>query len=350
MKIKSVKLVNFRSYKEAVFKFSPNLTFIVGPNGVGKTNLLEAIYLLGASRSWRAKDKSLVKTGSKWFRVEGNYDKQQLSVAYDAETKQKKLSAGNKSYRAEEFIGRMPLTLFEPAHLAIVAGEPAERRRWLDQVLSMQSRKYLMALLQYRRTLKQRNALLRRGSVTNIKDQIFAWDVTLAEQAGHIYKMRRLFIEFLAAEAPKQYARVAPKSNAPAFSYVSAANGKDYSSQLLEKLSLGLDDDIRHGFTRVGPHREDIKIEYLGRPIATIASRGEVRTATLVCKLCELKFLSTQAKRLPILLLDDVFSELDSRRRDFLLEQLGGIQTLLTTTSLSGLKTKLPQKHTVIKL
>lgn len=346
----SVKLTNFRSYNTGKYKLSPSVSVISGPNGIGKTNLLEAVYILGASKSWRAKDKNLIKNNESFFRVEATYKKRQLSVVYDATEPKKLLRAGNKSLRGEEYIGRMPVVLFEPGHTAIVAGEPAARRKWLDQLLSMADKHYLTALLRYKRALKQRNFLLRSPNKSAIKEQIFAWDVALVEQAAKLYQKRYKFIEYLSKNAPHKYLKVAPKSTRPEFSYKSAASGKDYASELLAKLNQNLAQDIRFGFTRSGPHREDIEIRYKNKPMSAIASRGEIRTATLVSKLVELDYFNSASGKPPILLLDDVFSELDGRRRDFLLSELKGTQTLITTTSTAGISAKLPKNHTVIKL
>jgi DNA replication and repair protein RecF len=240
--------------------------------------------------------------------------------------------------------------LFEPEYLTIVSGSPEDRRRFLDAVLSACDKQYLKTLIHYRRVLKQRNSLLRSRQPQKIKQEIFVWDLKLTELAGYIYQTRQQFTNWLAERLVAQYQQLSGSPLELNLAYRSSVTGENYTSRLLEKLTDLFERDTLLGYTSAGPHRDDLAITIGNKEAQLSASRGEVRSIVLAFKLLELEYLEQQTGQTPILLFDDVFSELDSNRRGRLLQKLSGYQIILTTTDLRNLKTTLPASHAIIAL
>lgn len=329
MILTNLKLVNFRSYTEEEFEFDTGVTVILGPNGSGKTNILEAIYMLGMTRGFRGLNQQLVKSGQDWFRVEAKLGEgKELVVTW--KNGQKKIVYDQQEIKPQEFIGYMPVVMFEPGSLQTVYGPPNQRRRLLDRILSFTDKKYLKALLQARRILKQRNSLLRQHSVK--KDQIFGWDVLLVEQADYIRTRREELLGHLNQLLTKTYKDVSQSNDDLTLRYNSKTLSDNYADELLKQLEKNIDTDFKHGSTSVGPHRDDIDIMYNSQPLVDVGSRGEVRTTVVALVLAELAYLKQNASSQPILLLDDVFSELDENRQSALLENISDVQTLITAT------------------
>ena len=372
MTLKTLELINFRSYQNAVFEFSPQLNLITGPNGAGKTNLLEAIYVLGHTKSWRAADRELINHGadppvfdseaqsSRGWQLNGNFAKSKAQLKYELQPNgfQKRLLLNQQPTSIQTYLGNFKMVSFEPGSLDIILGPPASRRRWLNQLLSIASRHYLEALVNYRRVLAQRNALLRQRPgrpLHQISDQIFAWDVKLVELASELYKQRTRFIKNLNGQIERLYQLLANQRAELAITYLTSINGRDYATRLLSKLNIQIKRDLQLGFTTLGPHRDDVEISFNHKPANSVASRGEIRTLVLAIKLFEWEWLKSQSSPLPkgerpILLFDDIFSELDARRRESALDHLKDSQIFITTTDIKGLTTHLPKGHQLIKL
>jgi DNA replication and repair protein RecF len=244
-------------------------------------------------------------------------------------------------------VGVIQVTLFEPSDLELVNGPPEGRRRYLDFILCQTDRGYLKTLQQYRRVLKQRNALLDGFDMDRIRDQIFAWDVTLAELACEIYDRRQELLTVLNEAIPRIYGEIAGHGVLVECTYVPSVAGP-YREACLEALVRNLTRDLAAGFTTIGPHREDFKVSFKGAEIGAVASRGEVRTVVLACKLAELGYAEERTGIRPILLLDDVFSELDHERRSFLLNRLAGHQTIITTTDADAITREFHTPHAII--
>lgn len=349
MAFSSLSLVNFRSYHKHSFSFHPQLNLVIGPNGAGKTNLLEALYVVANAKSFRAKDIELVHQGAAGYRLDGETTAK-VGVRFESAGRRKRLLVSGRSAKPESFIGRTQTVLFEPGSLGIVTGAPDERRRFLDSVLSGLDPRYLKALVSYRRVLKQRNSLLRSQPLAAAEQQIFAWDINLVELAAYLYESRQQFVDFIGSTLSTQYAQLAGKPIKLQLAYKSATPAKDYSGRLLAQLNQGLRRDHLLGHTGYGPHRDDLEITMGTKPAAVVASRGEARTIVLALKLLERQYVESTAKHRPIMLLDDVFSELDARRRGLLLRQLAGHQIFLSATGLTNLKSSLPKGHAIIEL
>lgn len=349
MSFQQVELVNFRSYPKSKFSFDAATTIIIGPNGSGKTNILEALYLLSTGKSFRAADPELLRHKKDWFKVVGQTRVGELEVRYEqANQNPKKILHKNQPVKMMDYIGQLPVVLFEPEDLAIVNGAPARRRRFIDAILSVTDKKYFEALLTYRRILKQRNSLLKSGS--RAREQIFAWDIKLAELADYIVKARHKLAKYLNKNINERYKAISNKKADITIAYDSNVEIKDYTTKLLEKLERSLPRDLALGFTTAGPHRDDLKVLFGGASADYSASRGETRTLVLALKQLEQEYIADKQGRLPVLLLDDVFSELDETRQDYLLKNLAGEQTIITTTDINRIKSNRLKDYNVLDL
>ncbi len=331
--IYSLRLQNFRSYNDYTTEFDDGVNIIVGPNASGKTNLLEAIYVINRGRSFRVSDKNLIKHGEIWARIdtidsrnERTWKLEKKDIKYEKlfdidSTKIKRLTTKHQR----------PTTLFEPNHLRLLNGSPEIRRSFLDQILIQTSQEFTSALSKYSRALKQRNSLLKQTNRAS-PDDMFVWDVKLSEYGGLINRQRKELIQHLNAVAGSNYSEIAKKTTDIKIEYLDTVAAKDYASGFLKILQESLAHDKARGFTTHGPHREDFRVFIDGEDASVTASRGESRTLVLVLKLIELKLLEEELDQKPLLLLDDVFSELDGKRRRALTEHIAGYQTLITTT------------------
>jgi DNA replication and repair protein RecF len=331
----SLHLQHFRSYADYTVSFGDGVNIVVGPNGSGKTNLLEALHVLSIGSSFRGQDRDLVKRGQEWFRLEGVYDDQQRVLTYrQNEEVVEKLFTLDGTKRARLLHQqRVPIVLFEPDHLRLLRESPSKRRDYLDALLTKLQPDFAWLKHQFERVLAQRNAMLkRRLPPAQLEDQLFAWDVKFAELAERIVVRRQELIASLHTQASNIYSSIAAKPHDVALSYESSVPGGNYHAGLLKLLSGRLERDVERGFTGVGPQRDDFAVMLDGAPAATAASRGEVRSLLLAFKIIELQLLAQQNDATPLLLLDDVFSELDAARRKALAELANTYQTLITTT------------------
>ena len=225
----------------------------------------------------------------------------------------------------------VPVVLFEPNHLNLLSGSPELRRSFLDDLLEQTMPGYGPLRRSYKRTLAQRNSLLKKG-LTVAQSQVFAWDVRLSEQAGKIVKARAELVDQLNDRCNSLYKELSHADTEITLQYHSPLPLAHYESHLLKQLQARLELDVLRGFTSLGPHREDMFVEFDGRPAAETASRGEARTLVLALKIIELEIVRAARNETPILLLDDVFSELDGTRRRALTSYLEHYQTFITTT------------------
>jgi DNA replication and repair protein RecF len=349
MKIQGLELTNFRSYERAAFELHPDVTLVVGPNASGKTNLLEGMYVLASTKSFRAKDRDLIRHDQDHFRVVARADgvEYALGLSVAGGLLEKKATHDGVKRTLVSHVGQIQVTLFEPTDLDLVAGAPEGRRRYLDFVLCQTDRGYLKTLQQYRRVLRQRNALLDGFDIERIRHEIFAWDLKLAELAVEVYERRQRLLETLNVAIPQLYRDIAGDGEQVRLEYLPSVAG-DYRDGFLDALVRNLTRDLAAGFTTIGPHREDFKVYFKNNDITAVASRGEVRTVVLAMKLAELAYAEEQTGLKPILLLDDVFSELDRDRRSFLLGRLEGHQTIITTTDADAITREFQTPHVII--
>ena len=328
--ISDVRLQNFRSYKDTTFEFEPGVNIVVGPNASGKTNLLEAILVLLKGSSYRGNDQ-LVAHGSGWGRLDGSSDSTPRSVLLkkDGEALKKEFHIGGTVLYRLPFGRRLPVVVFEPSHLQLLTESPDKRRSFIDDVIEQTNPGYERTRRDYKRTLAQRNALLKRQPS---QDQLFVWDVRLSELGAQLAKARQDFITAQKDRLVELYGTLAHKKHIAILKYQSNIASNDYAGGMLRLLKSRLPTDIERGFTTVGPHRDDIVPLLDEHELMLTGSRGEVRTVLLALKLLELQAIEAARDTRPILLLDDVFSELDGARRRALTTYLQDHQTFITTT------------------
>jgi DNA replication and repair protein RecF len=342
-------LENFRSYEAGSFELDPEVTLVVGPNASGKTNLLESLYVIASTKSFRANDRDLIRYGQEYFRIKAASDEVEfvLGVSTAGGKMEKRVIQDGAKKPLSSHVGKIQVVLFEPRDLAMLSGPPDGRRRYLDFVLCQTDAGYLKTLQQYRRVLAQRNAVLEGENMSRVRDEIFAWDIKLAELASEIYARRVGLIELLGQIVPEQYRGISADEAAIEIKYLPSVEG-NYAERFAEALSRNLPRDLAAGFTTIGPHREDFKVRFKNNDITSVASRGEERTVVLAMKLAELEYAESKTGVRPLLLLDDVFSELDRDRRGYLMARLKGYQTVITTTDADSVAADLPVSHGVI--
>lgn len=329
-----LRLQNFRSYVDESFELSQGVNIIVGPNASGKTNFLEAILVLARGSSYRAKDSELVRFDQPWARLDGHSEtsgRRTVKITREP-VPSKQYEIDDSTYKRLNLAHSLPVVLFEPNHLQMFAGNPERRRDYLDDLLEQTTVGYGSLRRQYKRTLAQRNRLLKQ-IVTVSHSQLFPWDVRLSQLAGQLVRARSELAESINTDLPSLYKRLSQTKSKVAVEYDSHWPVEAYETRLLKKLESSRSDDLLRGFTGHGPHREDLLITFDGRPTQAVASRGEIRTTVLALKIIELQIIqSARDNQPPLLLLDDVFSELDGKRRHALTDHLSAYQTFITTT------------------
>jgi DNA replication and repair protein RecF len=331
--ITDLRLQHFRSYSDDSFELSPGVNIVVGPNASGKTNLLEAILVLARGSSYRAKDVELVQFNQPWARVDAHLQDSSLRTfkIVNEPVPLKTFEVNDKLYKRLGLAHTLPAVLFEPNHLQLLSGGPEGRRSYLDDLLEQTVAGYGTLRRQYRRTLAQRNALLKKpGHLTST--QLFPWNVRLSQLAGQVVRARTELTRQLADGISDIYRQLSKTETRVELLYASRWAADAYETNMLKTLDGQLETDKQRGFTSAGPHREDLSVLFDDRPAQEIASRGEIRTAVLALKVLELKVIEQARDTTPLLLLDDVFSELDGKRRHALTDYLAPYQTFITTT------------------
>ncbi len=332
--ITNLRLQHFRSYDDASFEFGDGVNIIVGPNASGKTNLLEAVLVIARGSSYRVSDMELVRFDAPWSRLDADTLTGQRTVKLQPGSAEKWL----KSFEIDgQLLSRLtasrllPVVLFEPNHLSLLHGSPDLRRAFLDDLLEQTNPRFGALRRHYRRVLYQRNTLLKKQP-RDIHDQLFVWNVRLSELGGQIASSRQQLIARFSEHMSSLYEELSHQSNHVTLEYTSRFSADNYESQLLHKLETGVEQDMLRGFTAYGPHRDDMGVYIDGHAASDAASRGETRTLVLTLKLLELQLLEELRGEQPLLLLDDVFSELDGKRRQALTAHVRDYQTFITTT------------------
>ncbi len=330
--IAEIRLKNFRSYSEKLFNLSPGLNLVVGPNASGKTNLLEAVMVVCVGNSYRAPDVELIKHNHSWSRIEANTEDnlRLVKISHDALKTNKEFIIKEKTYKRLSLNHQLPIVLFEPNHLLMLTGAPERRRAYLDGLLDQITVGYKKTRNDYLRTLRQRNALLKLPNLTS--EQIFPWNVKLSQLGGYIATARTHLINELNSTINETYLRVVGSADKLNLAYLPSVDIDSYESRLFKKLEATIELDCLRGVTSEGPHREDFQININSKPVAYTASRGETRSIAITLKSIEADILTDKLKSEPIILMDDVFSELDSKRTSQLGLFFKHRQSLVTTT------------------
>lgn len=341
MKITSLKLTNFRNWPEANFEFSDRV-LIYGPNAQGKTNVLEALYILATTRSFRGKDAEVINAESDFLRIEGMIEKDkpiEVTATFNrvGEKIEKEFKITEKKRPALDFIGMFSAIVFSPDDLMLISGPPELKRRYMSFTIGQNDREYLYNLLNYKKILKQRNELLKKADLGTIRDEIDVWDHSLSENGQKVIEARKNLAEFINERFSKYYIELSGEGKMLEFIYEPALT----SEKLADSLREVRDRDIWEKNTTQGPHRDSLSIMIDGKQAEKFASRGEYRTIILALKLCERDWFLAKGGEAPVVLLDDVFSELDETRRKYLVKAFAGSQLIITTTDLDHLDPEL---------
>ena len=346
MHVTSLELRQFRSYERLELTPGEGMNVFVGQNAVGKTNLLEALHLCCTARSHRtSRDEEMIRWGQRggFVRVrtlqrDGTHE---ISVHLTRERGQKKTVriAQRQAERIGELFGHVFGVLFSPEDLFLIKGGPSERRRFLDMQLSQLRPDYFYALQRAARALSQRNALLREiEHRPSMKSTLDLWDEQLAEAGATVAAGREQFAGALQELAREEHAFLTDGRERLTLGMVGVASGApDPKAVLLERLRATRQEDLRRGTTTTGVHRDDLALAINGKDARLYASQGQQRTAVLALKLAQTAFARREKGETPILMLDDVMSELDPERRRQLCARIDTMQTFVTCTDLSDL-------------
>ncbi len=361
MRVKKIKLQNFRSYKTLEVDFGEK-NIIVGENTQGKTNLLEAIYMTSVGKSFRSKEPDMVFWGEDHFRIEcgvENSHQQKIEYIYEKNVGlkgRKTVKVNGVKKPASALLGGFVSVFFTPDEIDMYFSFPAHRRRHLNVLLSKSDKEYSRELVKYSRVLEQRNAQLKNIAKGIAKEsELEIWDGRLAEHGAEIIEKRMSLISKINKKLNSNYRKVAKDEKELVTTYVpSVSTDKKTKDEVwadfLEKLLASRKRDIVTGATNVGPHRDDVVMNLGGRDITTFGSRGEHRSAIVALKLTEVGILKSIIGESPVLLMDDVFSELDEKRRENLVKSFEGQQTIVTTTDLDHIDKDLRNDAVIYKI
>lgn len=348
MWIKSISVEHYRNYKSLKLPFDSKLNVILGDNAQGKTNLLEAIYVSGFAKSFRThKDSELI-------RFEADYAKVIIEIVMDSGYEQRveyRIHKGNKKTflingvnitKITELLGTLNIILFYPDDLKLIKESPIERRRFINRELSHISKVYCKDIIEYNKILNQRNELLKKLPYKpELKGTLEVWDEQFSDKGARIVLKRQSFCQSLNDISSKIHSNITKgKENLTVNYNTAVSNLKNYDTikdDLLKSLSKNQEMDMKRGFTSVGPHRDDLDIMINGINIKSFGSQGQQRTAALSLKLSEIEIVKNEVGEYPILLLDDVMSELDLNRQKDLIYALKNVQTIITTTDIQNL-------------
>lgn len=338
MVVESIDLKNFRNYEILNINFDSNVNIIYGDNAQGKTNILESLYLCSTSKSHRgSKDKEIIKLGTSEAHIKVNVKKNGINYRIDMHLKHGKSKGiainGIPIRKAVELFGIINIVLFSPEDLNIIKNGPSERRRFIDMELSQLDKIYLSNLVNYNKVVNQRNKLLKDISFNPSKESLETldiWDIQLVKFGKEIIKGRVRFINQLNEIVADIHSKLTGGKEKLEIKYIPNVSEDNF----YENVSESRDRDLRYKVTNVGPHKDDLVFYINGQDVRKFGSQGQQRTAALSLKLSEIELVKIIIKDTPILLLDDVLSELDSNRQNFLINSIGDIQTIITCTGL----------------
>jgi DNA replication and repair protein RecF len=329
--VKKIRVQYVRAHKDYTFDVSPTVTVITGANGSGKTSLIEALHVALTGSSFKGTDRDILRSDAPWYRVDVLFDddtKRTVKYNPDSTSGRKQFIINEKTnYRLPQQ-HRYPVVLFEPDDLRLLNGSPTRRRQFIDRFISQIDPQYSKAVSRYERALKQRNSLLKRSMVTN--DDLFAWNISLSEYGAYIITQRLHFVEELNKQLGTIYRIISQTKDEVKVRY-SSTLGTNIQQKLLSDLHSFTERDKLLGFTSTGPHRHDVLFDFNNSSALSIASRGEVRSIILALKFLEVHITEDITGKKPIVLLDDVFSELDGTRQRNLVTEFTNHQIIVTS-------------------
>lgn len=341
MRLQRLLVKDFRNYHTAELHFEKGLNLLYGDNGAGKTNLLEAVFLFAAGKSHRTgRDTELIRDGAPFaslhldFEAEGRSQNMDIVIASD---KRKRLKVNGISLmKMGELMGHLNAVLFSPEDLSLIKGGPSGRRRFMDIALCQAHPGYYFHLQQFLKVLEQRNALLKRMDAKD-KDGLLIWDEQLSTHGAYLWEAREAFVKEISPMASRYYGRIGKERFSVTYEPLFPLHGKtreEIKKEYEKTLLKTHEKDMEYRMTTTGPHRDELLWCIGEKPARTFASQGQQRTAALSLRLAESEWMGKVTGEAPILLLDDILSELDAERRKKLVEDLGDKQVILTCTDL----------------
>ena len=340
MKINQIKLNNYRNYKNSTIDFTDGVNFIVGKNAQGKTNLLESIYLSSVGKSPKnCRERQIIKFDESQAKIELDFStlagNKNIRIYLD-KTNKKSIKVNNLNIlKLTEFVGILSIVYFSPDELKLIKEVPEDRRNFLDISISQFDRTYLYNLMRYNKILKQRNSILKSENSEQTKlEELKLFTPQLIECAEKIIEKRFIFIEKLKKFAINLHKFITDGENLDIFYSYENQSGLSIKDDLYQKFDKIVLKEIELGYTCIGPHRDDIVFKIDDKDCKFFASQGQQRTVALVVKLSLMEVIKQEIGEYPVLLLDDVMSELDLTRQDKLIELVSKYQTLITCTKI----------------
>lgn len=340
MNVKELRLNGFRNYREEIFSFGPGTNIIYGNNAQGKTNALEAVYLFSIGKSFRTQqDRELIGFGENSTKIHVIFENAQreneIEITMRRDRKKQIKVNGVPIHKMGELIGHFTVVLFSPDELNLTKGSPSARRRFLDIAVSQMRPKYYHILRRYNKVLEQRNNLikkLRYEKDQSLRSSVSVWNEKLVEYGMEIVSYRKKFTEDLLRYAKNIHKEISGEE----FDVV-YKTGISSKEEFASKLEKSLEREIELGFTLYGPHRDDLEISVGEKDMKTYGSQGQHRSAVLALKLAQADLIFTETGEYPVLLLDDIMSELDGGRRAYLSGKIRDKQVIITCTDADGL-------------
>lgn len=336
MYIKSIELSNFRNYKDLSMEFHPEKNILYGDNAQGKTNILEALYFCGMTKSHKgSKEKEIIRMNEKEAHIRMYVEKKGVSRRIDMHLKRNKAKGvaidGIPIRKSSELLGLVNIVFFSPEDLGIIKHGPSERRRFVDVELCQLDKVYFHDLAKYNQVVNQRNNLLKQISIDNsLLSTLDIWDQQLVEYGSKIISRRKQHIEELNEVITPIHEKLSGGREHLTLDYEANTFAEDFGM----KIAMNRERDLFQKVTTIGPHRDDVEFAIADIDIRKYGSQGQQRTAALSLKLAEIEIVKRMVGDLPVLLLDDVLSELDRNRQHYLLDSIKDIQTIITCTGL----------------
>lgn len=338
MIVESLKLQNYRNYEYLNMNFDEKINIIYGDNAQGKTNILESMYVCATSKSHRgSKDREIIRFDNDESHIKVNVKKNDMNYRIDMHLKKNKPKGiavnGIPIKRAVELFGILNIVFFSPEDLNIIKNGPSERRRFIDMELSQLDKIYLECLINYNKVVNQRNSLLKEYAFSGREDIISSldiWDMQLVKYGNDVIKSREKFVKEINDLVKSIHTKLSGDREQLEIIYEPCVKEQDFESELVRVR----DRDLKFKCTNIGPHKDDMCFLINGMDVRKYGSQGQQRTAALSLKLAEIELVKQIIHDTPVLFLDDVLSELDSRRQNFLLDSIGNIQTMITCTGL----------------
>jgi len=364
MLLQGIELTHYRNYENATAEFSPGINVFIGENAQGKTNLMESIYVLAMARSHRtANDRELISWKEDFAKVAGRVEKKNstfpLEIVVSKKGKKAKLNHLEQK-KLSAYIGHLNIILFAPEDLSIVKGSPSVRRKFLDMEMGQMSAVYLHHLVQYQHVLKQRNQYLKQIGLGKRQSDLLYLDVLteqLAIEGATVLKERFKFTKRLQEWAKPIHSEISRQKEELEIVYScsmpvqSEEDTDQIFSDMMDQYNKNRQRELEQGTTVSGPHRDDLRFYVNKKNVQTYGSQGQQRTTALSVKLAEIDLMKEMTGEYPVLLLDDVLSELDDERQTHLLKAIQDkVQTFLTTTSLDGVKRNLIENPRIFRI